>query len=458
MFKSYTTAVRIALSAVVLIVGLYGGKAHAAGFALIEQSVSGLGSAFAGAAAHAEDATTVFFNPAGMTRLQGTQFIAGTHIVIPSAKFKNEGSTHVLQGLTGVPLLGNNGGDAGVAAGVPHVYLTHKLSDRVTVGIGVNVPFGLETDYKDKWVGRYHALNSEVMTMNINPSFAIKVNDHLSIGGGLSFQYINADLSNAIDFGTLDASGFFAPLGIPAGALGLSPQGADGFVDFSGNTWGFGYNIGALYEFNQNTRVGIAYRSQIRQSLDGKADFSRVPAGLAAAPLFKDGDIEADITLPDNLSLSVYHRFNSRLALLADVTWTNWSVFDELRIEFDNPFQPDAVVTTKWDDNFRYSLGLVYMPHEQWTIRTGVAFDETAIPDAEHRTPRIPGADRFWIAAGAGYRLFSNFTIDVGYAHLFVDDPKIGKIPAGEDAVRGGLTGTYDANVNIISAQINWVF
>ncbi len=429
---------------------LAGRDAFGSGFAIIEQSVSGLGNAYAGGAG-ADDASTIFFNPAGLTKLPGNQAILGAHVIIPSAKFENEGSTHLLQPRTGVPLLGGGGGDGGETRIVPNFYVSGKVAKDLYLGLGVSAPYGLATEYDSSWVGRYHAVKSKLLTVNINPSIAYRINQHLSIGGGVSFEYAEAELTNSIDFGTLDAIG---ALGLPPGALGLTPQGADGFVDLKGDDWDVGFNLGLLVEFTPDTRAGLAYRSQIHHTLAGTADFSGVPAGLAPVPVFRDTDAFAKLTTPDTVSLNFFHQFNPQWKIMADITWTNWSVFNELRVRFDNPRQPDSVVTTDWDDSFRYSLGVTYMPTPAWTLRGGIAYDETPVPDEQRRTPRIPDEDRFWLAFGVGYKISKMFSVDVGYVHIFVDDPNIDKSPVGEDAVRGGLKGTYDANVNIFSAQV----
>lgn len=432
-------------------------NASAAGFAIIEQSVSGLGNAYAGGSAGAEDATTLFYNPAGITRIKGAQFVIGGHIIIPEARFKNKGSTHVLQGVTGIGLRGNNGGDGGVTVYVPNLYYTRPLTDRLYFGFAINSPFGLSTEYDKDWVGRYHSIKSELITVNINPTIAYKVSDRFSIAGGFNLQYLKAELSSAIDFGTLDAIGYFAPI-IPAGGLGLVPQGSDGYVTLEGDSWGYGFNFGVLYEISDSSRVGVSYRSRITHRVKGDADFSNVPAGLSLLPVFKDTNASAKIILPDTFSVGFYHLLTSDLALMGDITLTRWSVLDELRFQFDNPNQPDSVTTTRWDDSFRYSLGMSYYASKELIFRTGIAYDETPIQEARYRTPRIPDGDRLWLAVGLGYSPGRHFTIDLGYAHLFVNDPEIRKTPVGEDLLRGGLKGNFDANVNIISAQLTYKF
>jgi long-chain fatty acid transport protein len=434
---------------------LTAGSSYGAGFALIEMSASGMGNAFAGGSASAQDASTAYFNPAGLTRLEGNQVLVAGHVIIPSVKFRNKGSAHLLEGVTGVPLRGGNGGDGGVTKFVPNLYYSNQLSDRLAIGLGINSPFGLTTDYKYNWVGRYHAIKSDLKSININPSVAYRVTDSLSVGAGVSAQYIDAELSNAIDFGTLDAIG---ALGLPPGALGLIPQMSDGYVELDGDSWGVGFNLGVLYEISEQTRVGAAYRSRIEHTLDGDADFSNVPSALHTAPVFKDGGVEADVTLPDSLSISIFHEINPQWMVMCDFTWTNWQVFDELVVEFDNPNQPDSVTTENWQDSYRYSVGVTYKPTKEWSLRAGTSYDRTAVPNKKYRTPRIPGSDRIWVAGGLGYQLSQAFSFDIGYAHLFINDPEIYKYLKGEDAVRGALRGSYDAHIDIISAQMVWRF
>jgi long-chain fatty acid transport protein len=431
------------------------GSAMGAGFALVEQSVGGLGNAFAGGAASAEDATTVFYNPAGMTRLSDLQLVVGTHIIIPSVKFHNEDSTHVLQGSTGQALSGGNGGDGGVTKLVPNLYYTKKLGDRLVMGIGINVPFGLATKYDDDWVGRYHAVESDVLTININPSMAYKINDQLSVGAGFSAQYIKAKLSQAIDFGTIA----FIQLGAStATQLGLAPQSSDGFASLEGDSWGYGFNLGILYEFTKNTRIGAAYRSRIKQSLEGDIDYKNVPSVFSSA--FQDKNVKADITLPDSLSISFFHQFNPQWRLMADFTWTNWSVFKELKV-VDNGGNEISKTIYDWQDSYRYSLGVTYLPNNNLLLRAGTAYDTSAVPNAQRRTPRIPDEDRVWLALGAGYKVSKRASLDIGYAHLFIKDPKIYRDLAtanDKDKMLGGLKGTYDAQTNILSAQLTVTF
>jgi long-chain fatty acid transport protein len=398
--------------------------AYASGFAIIEQSVTGLGSAFSGIAASAEDASTVYYNPAGMILLEGQQVKGGVNYIAPSTEF-SLASAPVSYGT-------NESGNAAESAVVPNLYYTNKLNDKWAVGFGITAPFGMTVEYDEDWVGRYDAVTSDVLTININPAVAYRVNDKLSIGGGVSAQYIDATLSSMVD------------------VTGYSSTDYDILVENSGDDWGYGFNLGLIYEINEATRFGFSYRSAYDHTLEGTVECD-VPEALSDySSLFETQDITADITLPASASFSLYHQLNDKLALLADISWTQWSSFDELTIEFEDSIAGTTESTTieNWDDSWRYSLGAIYQATAGLTLRTGVAFDETPISD-EYRTPRIPGADRLWLTFGLSYNVTAAISVDTAYAHIFVDD-------ASMDL--GDVTGTYEASIDIASVQLSYNF
>jgi long-chain fatty acid transport protein len=415
--------------------------AFGSGFGLIEQSVTGLGNAFAGSVAVSEDASTIYFNPAGLTFLPDNSLMGGAYLISPTVRFSNEGSTD----LTGVSLRGGNGGEAGEDSFVPNLYAAWSVSERIKLGLGVNVPFGLATKYEEDWVGRYQAVTSELKTININPTVAAKITNELSIGAGLNIQYADAKLSNAIDFGSIALGA-----GFPS-----RPQSADGFLEVTGTDWSIGYNLGLLYAPSPDTRIGLAYRSGIEHTLEGEADFT-TPQGaalLTRGGLFSDTDAKAKLKTPDSLSLGFYQKVTPQVAVLGDVTWTNWSRFEELRIEYDNPVQPDSVQPENWEDTMRIGLGVNYLPNENLTLRAGVAYDQSPVRD-DFRTPRIPDNDRFWLALGLSYRPTESLSFDIGYAHLFVADANIDQINATGDRLQGNI----GSDVDIIGVQVNWRF
>lgn len=382
--------------------------AQAAGFALIEQNASGIGNAYAGQAAAATDASTIYFNPAGMTYLPDRQVVMAGHLIKPQAEFSGTST-----------IGGGTGGDAGSLAFVPNAYFAFRLTPDVHLGVGMNAPFGLKTEYDPTWAGRAQAIKSELKTINLNPSIAWKVNDALSLGAGLSLQYAEATLTN------------------------LS---AAGLVTIKGDDYGWGFNLGALWKLGEATRLGLAYRSEVDYTLEGNVTFSGAP-GL-------NGPVTADATMPDSASLSLFHKLNESWDILADVTWTGWSDFDELRIVRTSGALV-GLTPENWRDTWRYSVGANYRYNEKLTLRGGVAFDQRAASDA-FRTARIPDEDRTWLAFGGQYRLSSKMVIDVGYAHLFVRDALINKSEAGPPA--SVLTGSYDASVDILSAQMTLNF
>lgn len=423
------------LKKVVALWTLFGGAtaAQASGFALIEQSASGQGLSYAGAAANVENSSVMWFNPAGLAWIDGHEVIAGAHVIDANAPFTNDGS--YIQS-SGDPLYGDN--DDGAKTGViPNLYWKGQLGD-YAVGIGFNVPYGSTVDYDQYWVGRYHAVYTETKTYNINPAIARKFGNW-SVGAGLNAQYISVNLTQKIDLATYGAT-----------------QSNDGYADLEADSWAFGYNFGALYEFENAGKLGLAYRSQMSHSARGTADFTvqNVPASVAAS--FQDTHIQANVDLPATASISYVLPFADKFEFLADATWTGWSSFKELKIEFNNPDKSDSVQPEDWKDVMRYALGLSYQSSERFKWRTGIAYDETAIKNKYLRTPRIADSDRIWVSAGLGYQMTDDLTLDVGYTHIFGGQPKMEATHA--DTQDHVLKGHFDIDINIVSAQLVWKY
>jgi len=373
------------------------GLAAASGFGLIESNADGQGAAYAGSGAVADNASTIFFNPAGMALLPGRQIVGSVHAIRFSAKFDD--------GVAG----NNDGGDAGDLSFVPNLYYAMPVARDVWFGLGINVPFGLKTEYDPGWVGRVQGIKSEMRTVNINPSLGLRLNERLSVGVGLNAMYIEAELTG------------FA--GVP------------GVLTVAGDDWGYGYNLGLLYEWNKNVRIGLSYRSKVKQKLEGNAKFSVLSA--------QDGPITASTTLPDTATLSLYARVSPQWALLADISWTGWSEFQELRILRDTGATL-TVTPENWKDTLRYSVGAHYQLDDRIKLRMGLGYDETPVPNSQYRTVRIPDNDRTWLAFGAGYPLNKDDVIDVAYSHLFV-----------KDAAMDTPAGRYKAKVDIVGLQIH---
>jgi long-chain fatty acid transport protein len=444
-----------------------GTPASAAFFQLAENSGSGMGNAFAGGAASAEDASTVWYNPAGMTRLKGQQFVFAGHYIDPSFKASVNSASTVNFGAGNLPISGG-GGDAGQSKFVPNIYYTRPISNDFSVGAGINAPFGLATQYDSSWAGRYHAIRSEISSYNLNFAGAYKVSDLVSAGAGINYQHLDAELTQAIDFATLcSLAGQSATCGVGAGFNpGTNPNDGFGKVTASGNAWG--YNFGILANLQDDLRVGFAYRSKIKHKLTG--DFDATPgapggaatvatAGVASGLGIVDSSLKADVTLPATLSLSAYKQLGSQWALMADVTRTNWSSLPELRIQFDSA-QNDSVVTLNLKDVYRYSVGATYKPGGAWVFRGGIALDQTPVKDQADNTPRLPDADRTWFALGAGIQATPALSFDVGYTYIKLDNPTVRKTATltNENVARGNLSVDYKGTVQVLSAQARWAF
>lgn len=421
---------------------LAAGQAQGAGFQLTEQSVTGLGRAFAGFGAAGDDASAAFFNPAEMALIQGSRASAHLTYIDVGAEFVGASAKVPVNAATGTPLAaptvtpGTDNG--GTSALVPGGYYIRRLSPELVLGVGLTAPFGLSTEYARNWVGRYHAVESEVKTIDFNPSVAYQINDQWTVGGGFSVQYIEGKLNRAV----------FQGPGVP-----------DGFVDVEGDDWSLGFNLGVMFQPDRNTRVGLSYRSSVKHSLKG----DRTLSGLLGPAAARNGVIGAglDVELPETLWLSAFRRINDQWAVLAGARWSRWSRFDELRIDFADGTRD--ITPEQWGNQWAFNLGVQYQPSAAWTFRAGVAHDDSPVPSVELRTPRIPDADRFWVALGFSYRPSDRLSVDAGYAHLFVDDVRLDNtLPiadlGGGNVLLDNLTGEYKGEVDIIGVSVSYSY
>jgi len=425
--------------------------AAAVGFALEHQSVSNLGYAFAGGAANAEDASTIYWNPAGMSRLPGRQGVLGLNAIYGSARFSDQGTTSPAG--PAFPITGGDGGNPVGLNWVPNLYYATDLGTHLKAGIGINSPFGLKTKYPADWIGRYHAIDSVLKSVNINPAIAWKVRDGVALGGGLNLQYFDAEISNAIDFGAACFGSAFGPAACTA--AGITPQTKDGIAKVSGDSWGLGWNVGALFEITPATRLGIAYRSSIKHEIKGRATFENpaLPGAFAALTAgAQDTGARSTIKTPDMLSVSIFSEVSPKWTLLGDLTWTGWSKFKELRVRFDNG-SPDAVTPANWRNTVRLSLGAGYKLDDRWTLRGGIAYENSAIRD-EFRGPRIPDNAHTLLGLGFNYKVSNAGSLDFGYMHAFVKDAPVNT----STPTAGALVGTYEVRADVLSIQYNHTF
>ncbi len=453
-------------------------QAFSAGFAITLNSGSGMGTAYAGAAAAGEDASTVWFNPAGMSLLDDRAMVSqAAHIIVPKSNFKNKRS-RVNPLLTGgnvdaaQAVLTGEGDDGGKAAFVPNLYYVKPINEKLRFGIGINAPFGLGVTYDDDWIGRYHATNTEMLTLNINPSISYKANDRLTLGAGVNGQYIHVVLGTKIDSGAACRS---AAAAANSGTLlsqclarfpTVGDSSTDSNIEVEGDDFSFGFNVGLLFQATDRTRLGLSYRSSITHELEGDATFTvnnaladiRTSATSNLQQNFQDNrlknrPITAGVDLPESASFSVAHTLNNKIELLADATWTKWSNFDELRI-VDTTGATVGVTPQEWVNVWRFSAGGTYKHNDRLTLKTGIAYDESSVPGPKLRTPRSPGNDRTWLSFGANYKVNKKIDIDFGYAHLLIDETPIDNT----DGNGYTISGVYDSDANIFSSQLNYKF
>ncbi len=422
---------------------LLSSSVFASGFALSEQNGSGLGNGYAGGAASAEDASTIFFNPAGMARLNAMQVVVAGSMAKPSVQFTDRGASTAAAQQTA----GGEGGDAGSWALIPNAYFVMGVNSQTRVGVGLNTPFALQTEYERAWIGRFHAIKSKIQTINLNPSISYAVNQMLSLGAGVNYQHLTGDLSNAVNYSAIA----FAKGGVPLlAAIGGRDQ--EGVSTISGSDSAWGYNLGALINLDPHTRIGFAYRSKIKYQLSGSITFAQVPAALSS-PQLANGDVTLPISLPDSFLISTFHQLNEHWDCMADATWTGWEVFQQLKIDRSNGTNVQTV-QENWQNTWRFSAGTNYHYNPQWLARAGLAHDQTPVSNA-YRTARIPDNNRTWLAIGGQYKPSTNDAFDFGYAHLFIKDATISDL---QGASGGNLVGHYENSVDILSVQYTRLF
>ncbi|HMI95587.1 MAG TPA: outer membrane protein transport protein, partial [Micropepsaceae bacterium] len=350
--------------------------ALAAGFLNNMQSTGAASVSTAGQTAIAEDAATVYYNPAGMTLLHGPEILISSGFVFMSNDFKNGGTTAPL----GDPARGSSGNNDQFFA-VPSLFATTPLSDRLSVGFGIFNPFGQVNKYADNWVGRYQLQSISLKSIDIDPTIAYRISDAFSIGGGIDIQYAHFKRKSALDFGAL----CFATIG-PANCsgLGLLPQSADGQIAVEAEDWRVGFNLSALYNFGDSTHIGLNYRSEVRHDFSGDADFilPAVAGPLTAGGQFQDTSVRSSVTFPEIIALGLSQKIDDRLTLLVDVDWTRWSRIKQITFNFGNPLQPAQSLLLNWDDSARFSIGGIYHLTDDTDLRAGFAYDQSATSDA----------------------------------------------------------------------------
>jgi long-chain fatty acid transport protein len=388
---------------------------HGAGLWLYEQATPDMGSASAGRVALANDASTASVNPAGMTRLGRSQLLAGFQMLYVDTKFDTDFAEFG----------GGDGGNAGGWVPAASFSYAHKVSPDLWLGISVGSFFGLGLDYGKSWAGRYYVQEAEFLTIGVNPGIGYRVNEQWSIGAGVSA--VNSKLTQK------------------TAIRNLGPDQADGQLKLEEDDWGFGYNLGVLYEPNQTSRFGLTYRSEIEFEYKDTASLKGLQpplSGIANIVGLVGSKVDMEMNLPQAVMFSAYHRLTDRLAILGNIGWQEWSSFGESSLSLSSEGTTDLNLDRDFDDTWHFALGFQYRIEEPWLLSVGIAYDESPVSDSK-RTPDMP-LDRQWrYATGIQYDLSEDMTIGCAYEFLDAGDAEISQ---NRGALAGAIAGDYSSN------------
>ncbi|WP_426152845.1 OmpP1/FadL family transporter [Pseudomonas sp. DC3000-4b1] len=414
-----------------LAVTLASTQLFASGFAINEQSISGMGVGFAGRSSSAEDASTVAGNPAGMARLKQEQFTVGAAGIYANSDIDHSRST----------LGGSSEGDMVPLVGVPMGYYVKPLDDQWAVGFGVYVPFGLATDYESGYAGRYWADKSVVKVITFQPTVSYAFNDKVSIGFGPTINRIEGELTSR----TINAAN---PI-----------SGGDGQVKIKGDDTALGFNVGILVQATDKTRLGLTYHSKVDYKLDGDTKVRNLRA-RAALPAFNfKSDASLDLTTPESVDFSFTHELDDRWTIYGGSTWTRWSRLKDITVENSGSATATALglgtITEEqnWHDTWAHAIGASYKLNKQWTLRTGFSVDQS--PTNNHdRSPRIPSGDRRIFSVGAGYSPTDNITLDFAYSYLKEESVDVNLV----SATKGAYSATYHNSAHGFGSSLTYKF
>ena len=376
--------------------------AVAGGFMLTEQSVAGLGRAYAGAGIVGDDLSAVWYNPAGMSLLSGTAVQMGAVVAdLDLEVTTNESATFGQHKASK-----ENGRKHGVP--IPNMYLVHQIKDDMWFGLGITVPFGMATEYDNNWAAADKGMNAEVKVFDINPNVAFKLTDTVSFGAGVSLQYVTAQFEQRQ-------------------ALNVNyPQAGNVRVRLNADGWAWGGNLGFMWQPTETVRIGLAYRSQVNHKADGylKTDLTTLQTDhrTYATTSLKSNDGHAEMSAPHVITLTGTWKATDALRLSGLARWTNWSSFDTLPISGSSMEQltrkKKIEAEYHWKDSWLFTVGADYDINDEFTVRGGVGYEISPVDDDKYRSATIPDTDRLWLSMGATWHASKNLQSDFGIAYL----------------------------------------
>ena len=398
--------------------------AWGAGFALVQQGTAAMaqGNAFV---AEANDASTIYYNPAGLNQIKRVQVYQGTFLNYPDREYSGGGldsqTNHRLyRSLT--------------------AYIALPVHDRVALGVGFFSPFGMGTVWPPTWAGRYLTTYSSLKTYSLNPVVSVKVLDNLSLAAGYDILWSQVRLQRKTPV-------VFRGKTLP-----------DGETEIRGEGSGSGYNLGLLYEPVSGVKLGAAYRSQIKVNHSGGLSTS-LPAPLAGAGPATSG--EASIVYPPSLTMGIsYSRFKP-FTFEFDTTWTGWSSYDKLKVNLDTPVPVNGVPTTtittpkNWHDTWAFRFGANYEINERMKVRAGYIYDLTPVPSSSF-DPQVPDANRHIFAVGGDLKIL-RFTLGIAYNYILSESrTKNNTVVINGVAAPLQANGRYNSDVH--SLALSWSF
>ena len=405
-------------------------KLYAAGFAVDAHSASGLANSHAGETAGVHDISDSYANPAVLSDINSPQISLSASYIKVNIDDDNGGGKY--SGGSSISSSKNNNG--GVDAIVPAFHFAAPINKQLTAGISLTAPFALETSYDPNWVGRYQALDSKITTTNINPMLSYKLSNQLSVAGGLEAQYAQARLTNMVDTGSLATPNPF-------------PGAADRLGKAKGDDWGYGFNLGVKYKFNNQLEAGIGYRSKIKHKITGEVG---VINAISAS------EFNTHFTTPEIASFGLAYKLTPKTELLYDLAWTRWSRINNIDIVAQN-LRLSTSTKFDWRDSFRNSFGFNYQKTKELQIRTGLAFEKGV--SGRYRNPRVPEANKTLVSAGLGYKFNQNFLADLTYMHQFYEKTKNNL--AGSDSAAtsvANLQTDYKLRVDVLAVGLVYSF
>ncbi|WP_420745227.1 outer membrane protein transport protein [Photobacterium damselae] len=410
-------------------------NAMAAGFQLAEYSATGLGRAFAGEAAMADNASTQFRNPAMLTYLEGTQFSTGAIYVAPNIDVNGN-----LQ-LNGHTIDSTSANNIANSAVVPNFYFSRPLNDKFTLGLAVGTHFGMRTDLGTNFTGSMFGNQAEVHTVEINPNLAYKINDQFSVGAGVRYVMGKGHFGAALPSSLPKAFAPYNPMYSPLAGQNLK------YMEGDDSSWG--WQVGAAWQINPANRIGVSYHSAVKLDLTGHA--SGAAFDLKAGQHGGSYAGSLPLELPASAEIASFHQITDALAIHASVNWTDWSSFEKLEANIPSLGGQVPIKQENWKDNYRFAIGTTYQLNSKVTLRSGIAYDTAAVNDA-NRTQTIPETDRTWYSIGAGYKWSENLTFDAGLtyihakkAHLNENEPELDHLIG---SIMPGASLSFDGNTS----------